>query len=140
LWWEWQVRLGREVGILLHDEFYHEMRYEDLVSDPASTCQSLCAFLGVPYDEAMLRCYEGHEQQEPGLDAKYAWRTQMPQADLIRFEAVAGELLDELDYSRGVSELSAESEHHAIRLREEFEGRPLPQRWSMALSTGRFAG
>lgn len=146
LWWEWQVRLGREAGSLLDNALYHEMHYEDLVADPTGTCQSLCEFLGIPFDEAMLRFHQGREKQDVGLDAKHAWmpptpglrdwRTQMPEPDLIRFEAVAGELLDELGYPRGVTELSAESIDHVSRLRETFEGRPLPQRWGMTLPAG----
>jgi hypothetical protein len=148
LWWEWQVRLGREAGTLLSQELYHEIRYEDLVSDPTGTCQALCDFLDVPYDEAMLRFHEGREREESDLDAKHAWRpptpglrnwrTQMSQPDQVRFEAVAGELLEELGYPRGIPELSAEDLHRAFRLRERFEGRPLPQRWLTALPADRF--
>ena len=146
LWWEWQVRLGREAGNLLNNELYHEMHYEDLVADPAGTCESLCAFLGVPYEEAMLRFHQGREKQDSDLDAKHAWlpptpglrdwRTQMSQPDLIRFEAVAGELLGELGYPRAVTEFSAESIDHASRLRETFEGLPLPQRWPLPVQAG----
>ena len=141
LWWEWQVRLGREAGNLLGSALYHEMRYEDLVADPARVCQSLCDFLGVPYDEAMLRFHKGREKQDADLDAKHAWlpptpglrnwRTQMPEPDLARFEAVAGELLDELGYPRGVTELSVESVYHASELRQAFEGRPWPRQWPL---------
>ena len=148
LWWEWQVRLGREAGSLLNDKLYHEIRYEDLVSDPTGTCQALCDFLDIPYDEAMLRFHEGREKQETDLDAKHAWRpptpglrdwrTQMPQPDLVQFEAVAGELLGELGYPRGVHQMSAENLYHAFQLRERFEGRPLPQHWYTALPESRF--
>ncbi len=34
------------------------LRYEDLVADPAASLGALCDFLGVPYDEAMLRYHE----------------------------------------------------------------------------------
>lgn len=148
LWWEWQVRLGREAGSQLDNALYHEMHYEELVADPISTCHSLCEFLGVPFDEAMLRFHQGREKQDSDLDAKHAWmpptpglrdwRTQMSQPDLIRFEAVAGELLDELGYPRGGTELNAESMQHASRFREAFEGRPLPEHWFMTLPVGRF--
>lgn len=149
LWWEWQVRLGREAGNLLDDTLYHEMQYENLVANLEQVCQSLCDFLGVPYDEAMLRFHKGREKQDADLDAKHAWlpptpglrdwRTQMEKPDLIRFEAVAGELLDELGYPRGIPELSTESLHYASQLRQAFEGRPLPQHWLLTLTADRRA-
>jgi hypothetical protein len=139
LWWEWHVRLGREAGKALGPELYHEVRYEALVAGPGAECEALCAFLGVPYDDAMLRFHEGRERAAPGLDAKHAWRpvtaglrdwtSQMPAEDVERFEASAGELLDELGYPRASRLLSPEILQHAGRLRGQFERRPLPQRW-----------
>lgn len=37
----------------------HLVRYEDLVSRPQETVCGICAFLGIPFDEALLRPYEG---------------------------------------------------------------------------------
>jgi len=36
------------------DPDHHVVRYEDLVADPAGTLQAVCAFMGLPYDAAML--------------------------------------------------------------------------------------
>ena len=52
VWWEWQVRLGREDGGSLAPKLYHEVRYEELVSRPAKTCEKLCDFLGYPTTRA----------------------------------------------------------------------------------------
>ena len=38
LWWKWNVRLGQEDGKPLGPDFYHEVRYEELVSEPAKAC------------------------------------------------------------------------------------------------------
>ena len=35
------------------------VRYEELVSTPAAVAQRLCGFLGIPFDEAVLKPYEG---------------------------------------------------------------------------------
>ena len=38
LWWELNVRLGRQDGGSLAPELYHEVHYEALVSEPEETC------------------------------------------------------------------------------------------------------
>lgn len=145
LWWERSVRLGREAGTSLGPIRYLEVRYEDLVADPARECWALCAFLGLPYDEAMLRFHEGRTRYEPGLTAKRAWlppvaglrdwRAQMQAKDVERFEATAGELLDELGYARALPRLPAAVGERAARVRSAFTddacagGRALPERW-----------
>jgi hypothetical protein len=45
------------------------LRYEALVSDPAPTSGVLCEFLGLQYDERMLRFHEGREHDDPGAAA-----------------------------------------------------------------------
>ncbi|MGH2745020.1 MAG: sulfotransferase family protein [Thermoleophilaceae bacterium] len=145
LWWERRVRLGREAGATMAPELYHELRYEALVHDPANVCEALCAFLGVPFDECMLRFHEGRERDDPSLSAKKAWRpvtaglrdwrTEMSEEDLERFEAAAGELLDELGYARAVPDPGAAATERAARVRDSFvrdsreRGSRLPLRW-----------
>jgi hypothetical protein len=145
VWWKWNVRLGREAGQNLGPRRYYEMRYEALVARPAEESAKLCAFLGVSYDDAMLRFHEGRTTAETGLDAKKSWqpvtpglrdwRSQMPAADQERFEAAAGDLLDELGYPRTVPQPQPCVLEHANRVREVFidEVRSaeaaLPQRW-----------
>jgi hypothetical protein len=154
-WWERNVRLAREAGSRLGPDLYHELRYEALVADPGAECARLCAFLGLPYDEAMLRFHEGRTLADPGLDAKKAWRpvtpglrswrTEMVAPDVARFEAAAGALLDELGYPRGAvgthagtTDQGATAEHVAA-IRRSFEavtrrkGDDLPVAWSAGL-------
>jgi sulfotransferase family protein len=127
-WWESYVRRGREAGRALGPELYYEVRYESLVARPVATCMALCAFLRVPYDDAMLRFHEGRTMSDPTLDAKDAWRpitpglrdwkTQMPSQDIERFEAAAGGLLDELGYERTFPHPRPESLERAANVRE----------------------
>jgi hypothetical protein len=129
-WWDWLVRLGRADGSRLGPERYHEVRYERLVADPGAECEALCGFLGVAYDDAMLRFHEGRAQDDPGLDAKGAWlpvtpglrdwRTQMPREEVEHFEAVAGALLDELGYPLVAADLQPEAIAHATGIRTSF--------------------
>lgn len=140
LWWEWSVNLGRQAGNSLGRGLYYEMRYESLVTQPAEECRALCAFLGLPYEERMLRFYEGRRKIAPPSDGKHAWlpsqgnaselrlrpitaglrdwRSQMSHADVEKFEAAAGELLDELSYPRAVPRLRSERLEDASRIRE----------------------
>jgi Sulfotransferase family len=145
LWWEWQVRLGREAGTALGPELYVEVRYEALIADGARELASVCDFLNLGFDERMLRFHEGRQRRDSGLSAKSAWlpptpglrdwKTQMTAEDVERFEATAGELLDELGYPRAVPHPSAETQRLAGRLRAAFtdelrsRGRRLPKQW-----------
>ena len=109
LWWELNVRRGREAGKALGPKLYRELRYESLVANPALECTMLCEFLGVPYDEAMLSYHEAfkategpdvvHDRQ-PITSGLRNWKTQMSANDVERFEAAVGALLDELGYPR----------------------------------------
>ena len=138
LYWKRHVQRGREAGRSLGPALYYEIRYESLVDDPAEESAKLCAFLEVPYDEAMLQFHEGRTRVDPGLDAKDAWRpvvaglrdwrSQMPTEAVERFEAAAGELLDELDYPRTVPCPSPAVMKHAARIRDLFSQNPGPRR------------
>jgi hypothetical protein len=146
VWWEWYVRLGREGARALGPGLYHELRYESLVADPEREAVELCDFLNVPYDASMLRFHEGRTNAKPGLSAKAAWlpvtgglrdwRTTMDAEVLLRFESAAGDLLDELGYSRGAPSISGTDRERAARIRERFaeqarlRRRPVPRAWS----------
>jgi len=120
-WWELNVRAGRKAGSSLGPGLYYEMRYESLVARPREECEALCAFLGVRYDDAMLGFHETQKDKKarrpvtPGLRD---WRTQMRAEDLERFEAAAGELLDELQYERVARHPRPESLESASRIRD----------------------
>jgi hypothetical protein len=129
-WWEWHVRLGRQGGRQLRPDRYYEVRYESLVERPAEQTEKLCAFLGVPYAETMLRFHEGRTRADAGLDAKQAWlaitpglrdwSTQMPAADLECFETMVGDLLEELGYPLVVARRSVCAREQAAAIRDSF--------------------
>ena len=126
LWWELNVRRGREAGETLGPELYCELRYESLVAYPAQECANLCEFLGLAYDEAMLNYHEVfkasagpevvHDRQPitPGLRN---WRAQMPANDVERFEAAVGVLLDELGYPRAFARPRPVALEHSTKVR-----------------------
>jgi Sulfotransferase family len=144
-WWSQNVRLGREGGAGLPAGLYHELLYEALVTNPEAECATLCDFLGLPYDDAMVRFHEGRTRHEPGLTPKEAWlpitpnlrnwREQMSAGDVERFEAAAGDLLDELGYERAFPHPSEELRVRAAAVRDRFtaeleaRNRRVPAAW-----------
>jgi hypothetical protein len=110
LFWEWHVRLARRAGSQLGAHLYHEMRYEALVSRPAEECAALCAFLGLPFSDRMLLAERRRGKVRAGADSKHSrlpptpgirsWRSQLAADDAELFEAISGDLLDELGYER----------------------------------------
>jgi hypothetical protein len=87
-----------------------EMRYEELVSDPAANVRALCEFLNEPYSDDLLRYYEGAEPyptddrnlenlRRPILrDNTGGWRSALSGPEVGIFESVAGEMLERYGY------------------------------------------
>jgi hypothetical protein len=133
LWWERKLRTAREDGARLGSSLYYEVRYESLISRPEQECHRLCEFLDVLYDDAMIRFAEGKTRTDlpsPRKTPKKAWlpitsglrnwRTEMPVKDVERFEAGAGNLLEELGYERAFSRPTPQALEHATRIRKTF--------------------
>jgi hypothetical protein len=128
LWWELNVRRGRDAGATLGRELYHEIRYESLVRHAEQECDALCRFLGVTFDPAMLRFHEARPlsatSREPGhgwrpiTPAARDWKTEMIPEEVERFEAAAGGLLDELSYPRAHQVLRPEVVRHSAVIRD----------------------
>ena len=130
LWWESNVRLGRESGKSLGPGLYYEVRYESLVAHPREECEALNAFLGLPYDDAMLRFDETQtkrKERRPITPGLRDWRTQMSGDDVERFEAMAGDLLDELGCPRAFPRLRPGRLEDASRIRARVEGGVEPE-------------
>ena len=118
IYWRRFVRKGRRDGRRLGPR-YREIRYEDLLADPETVLRSLCAFVEIPFDPAMLTYHrqadrilettshrEHHERLHlPPTQGLRDWRTQMDGASLTLFEALAGDLLDQVGYERGVGRI-----------------------------------
>jgi hypothetical protein len=130
LWWEYNLRIGREFGRCVGPAQYYEMRYESLVEHPHDECVALCNFLGVPFDESMMHHEKNFTARKgPGGKILHArvglpitsglrnWRTEMTPSELGRFEAAAGPFLDELGYARaaGVTQSRDLQKAEAIR-------------------------
>ncbi len=96
------------------DPRFHTLRYEDLVRDPRTVLSALMAFVGEPWDEAML-AHAGRTTpyrdvtrfaQNPEALASVStsslgrWRRDLDESDRQTFKRIAGPLLRELGYAR----------------------------------------
>ena len=114
LHWRLRIRRGRRAGRALPPGRYHELRYEELVADPAPRLRELCAAIELPFSSAMLdptvraatvvgttRHPSYHRRlaipPTPGLRN---WRVELSEQDIARFELLAGDTLAELGYER----------------------------------------
>lgn len=111
--WRRFVSSGRSAGRRLAPRRYREVRYEDLVERPEATLRGLCDFVQLNFDGAMLRYFErahgivgsrlsDRRIQRPPTAGLRDWRKEMPVGDLELIEALAGGLLTDLNYERGV--------------------------------------
>ena len=83
------------------------VKFEDLLSDPKTTCQSVCSFLELTFSEKML---EHHKHTKENLDGKLnygkalksdnqnKWRAAMSAAKAKRIEEIAYDAMSNLGY------------------------------------------
>jgi len=119
LYWEWIVRKGRELGSMLQPN-YLEVRYEDLVHEPAETLQRLGVFLQHDLDYVRIQkasigsvkipLTSFKEDLEQGQFTPVGrWRTKFLPAQLILFESLVGNYLQQLGYA--LSDNGARAKH-----------------------------
>lgn len=111
--WQWKTTIAHKVGAVLGGNFL-EVRYEDLVCRPQATLEAICAFIGEPYDPAMLSYAAGAKDVVPSESLKWhrnsvqppdptqlgKWRSKLSKSERILFEQLAGETLDLFGYER----------------------------------------
>jgi len=128
---DWTARLARTRALGSRVPHYLEVRYEQLVTFPQETLESICGFLELSFDPLMLTYHmrasnrlQEHEARHdtdgrlvidkaqrldnqryvtepPRLDRIGRWKREMSESEVLRFDAVAGEWLDRLGYERG---------------------------------------
>jgi Sulfotransferase family len=124
-WVEGIEKAHRQARRLRH---YTEVRYEDLVTDPERPLRSVCEFVRLRWDPAMLAYHAGAEErmaevtrdfergegpaipatvrasrhtrvaEPPQRERAGRWRTDMSPSDRATFEGIAGEQLAKLGY------------------------------------------
>jgi Sulfotransferase family len=111
LYWEWIVRKGRKLGSMLQPD-YLEVRYEDLVKEPAQALERLAAFLQHDLDYARIRearigsvkspltsFKEDLEQGQFTPVGRWKNKDKFPSDQLALFESLVGDYLQELGYA-----------------------------------------
>jgi len=107
--WAFMVEKGRRDGPKLGPGRYLEVRYETLISETESTMRTVCEFLKLPWDPAVLqatRMKRGVGELALFVARKpyvvsgnfRKWKTRMSAEELAVAEAVAGETLERLGY------------------------------------------
>lgn len=89
-------------------ERFMTLRHEDLAEAPRASLDRVCGFLGIAFDEAMLRFFEAHKGEGRGWHAGLAspvdagrlgrWREAMPAARVAVAERICGALGERLGY------------------------------------------
>ena len=125
-YWRDNVESARQAGERC--EHYLELRYEDLLQEPAAALRRVCSFIDLEFADSMLLYYErtpdrlrehltrrrvtgdvliSHEdrlRQQAAtmrpldLNRIDVWRREMELNEVLRFQSVAGDLLKDLGY------------------------------------------
>jgi hypothetical protein len=108
----------QEIALELQEKIEPErlipISYEELTSDTASAAKKLCAFLGVPYTDAMLDFHRSDEAKRAAGSSTLWDKVTQPvmknntrkflqeasEEEIRIFESVAGHVLDKLGYER----------------------------------------
>jgi len=105
--WRTEIESARALGRRVGPDRYLELRYEDLVRDPAAELARVCTFAGLQFEADMLD-YVGrsdsarkpHQQRlnQPPTTGVRDWRTELDPAGEAAFEDAAGDVLRALGY------------------------------------------
>ena len=144
LYWEWVVRKGRQQGAFLGTD-YREIRFEDLIANPAETLQGLGAFICHDLDyERIQRAGIGSvsnpnssfsKEGEGSFNPVDRWKTKMSPAEIAAFEELVGDFLSQLGYR--VASKPQKFSLRAERLRKTYLAEFALKHWLKATPLGR---
>ena len=82
----------------LSPDRYIELRFEDLVADPEAALKRVCAFMGVPYDDAMLGYADRSTYDRPNAAVALKWKTRMAPREAALITSRAPDLIASRGY------------------------------------------
>jgi hypothetical protein len=137
--WRSEIGAARRLGGRVGSGRYLEVRYEELVAGPSAALEEICSFAGLAFEAEMLD-YAGevdvstkpHQQSlaRPPTPGLRHWRGEMAASDIAAFEAVAGDLLQELGYEVVSGRLSAKARLSALLRWTSYRARARAWRWA----------
>jgi hypothetical protein len=77
-----------------------EVKYEELLRNPVVRLTEICTFLGLEYDDAMLRYHQRSTYDVPDAANADRWRTRLSPREIYMAEIGAGETLVRAGYQR----------------------------------------
>jgi hypothetical protein len=114
--WKQYLLAAEAARSQLGEKAFLQVRYEDLLSDPARELRRMCAFLGEGFAPSMLRfyedrrCFHAESQNARNLrrpvlsDNTGKWRSGLSARETRIFESLAGEFLERYGYDRSLDE------------------------------------
>lgn len=110
--WDIEQQLALDCGRRVPSSQFLALSYEELTSNPESTLQLLCRWLGIEFSPAMLDFHSSEEANKTAASGKLwenvkkpvmatntkKWLSGMTRDQIIDFESVAGRSLTQLGY------------------------------------------
>lgn len=97
--WQTSVTAVRAAAEHLPADQYCELKYEELLEDPATVFEGLIGFLGIADEDGRLRMFiREHIHRDLKAGNALRWRLLLSERDNERFERVAGTTLRECGY------------------------------------------
>ena len=110
--WSGYMAIMDEVRAGWPSSAFHELRYEDLLTDPEGQCAQICRFLNEVPDPAMLKFHHAGERYNTDMTNRAnlarpimrentgKWTSELSQNEIRWIESVAGQHMDHFGYDR----------------------------------------
>jgi hypothetical protein len=150
LHWRLRVERGREAGEQLGRQRYLEVHYEELVARPEPVLRTVCEFIELDYDPAMLG-YQARVDEivqfdpepwnhdslaKPPTAGLRDWRSQMCTRDIARFELLAGPALRRFSYELSGTAATARDRYDAAAAVTAWQAHRMRKRVETTVAAG----